>query len=43
MPTGRVWVHCATGFRASITAGLLDRAEQHVVLVEDAGLEITGC
>jgi len=49
VPTGRVWVHCATGFRAGIAASLLDRAEIDVVLVEDdydnaakAGLEITG-
>jgi len=48
VPVGRVWVHCASGFRASIAASLLDRAEHDVVLVEDdydnaekAGLEIT--
>ena len=49
VPAGRVWVHCGSGFRASIAASLLDRAEHDVVLVEDdydnaekAGLEITG-
>jgi glyoxylase-like metal-dependent hydrolase (beta-lactamase superfamily II)/rhodanese-related sulfurtransferase len=31
-----VWVHCATGFRASIAASLLDRAGVPVVLVDDA-------
>ena len=47
VPPGRVWVHCATGFRASIAASLLDRAEHDVVHVDDdydnaekAGFEI---
>ncbi len=30
-----VWVHCATGFRASIAASLLDRAGRRVVAVHD--------
>ncbi len=49
VPAGRVWVHCASGFRASIGASLLDRAEHDVVHIDDeydnaakAGLEITG-
>ncbi|GAA4769566.1 MBL fold metallo-hydrolase [Actinomycetospora chibensis] len=35
VPDGRLWVHCATGFRASIGASLLDRAGRDVVLVDD--------
>jgi hydroxyacylglutathione hydrolase len=35
VPDGRVWVHCATGFRAGIAASLLDRAGRSVVLVDD--------
>jgi hydroxyacylglutathione hydrolase len=30
-----VWVHCATGYRASIAASMLDRAGRRVVLVDD--------
>ena len=32
---GPVWVHCATGFRASIAASLVDRAGRQVVAVHD--------
>jgi rhodanese-related sulfurtransferase len=32
---GPVWVHCATGFRASIAASLVDRAGRHVVAIHD--------
>ncbi len=35
LPEGRLWVHCAAGFRASIAASLLDRAGRDVVLVDD--------
>jgi hydroxyacylglutathione hydrolase len=35
LPEGRLWVHCATGFRASIAASLLDRAGRDVVLIDD--------
>jgi rhodanese-related sulfurtransferase len=35
VPAGRLWVHCAAGFRASIAASLLDRAGREVVLVDD--------
>jgi rhodanese-related sulfurtransferase len=48
VPSGEVWVHCASGFRASIGASLLDRAGRQVVHVDDdwehaaeAGLPIT--
>ncbi len=30
-----VWVHCAAGYRASIAAGVLDRAGIDVVLIDD--------
>jgi len=35
LPAGEVWVHCATGFRASIAASLLSRAGRDVVLIDD--------
>jgi hydroxyacylglutathione hydrolase len=35
VPAGEVWVHCASGFRASIAASLLDRAGRRVVHVDD--------
>jgi rhodanese-related sulfurtransferase len=35
VPAGEVWVHCASGFRASIAASLLDRAGRQVVHVDD--------
>ncbi len=35
VPDGRLWVHCASGYRASIAASLLDRAGHEVVLVDD--------
>ena len=48
VPAGPLWVHCASGFRASIAASLLARAGRDVVLVDDdfpsaarAGLDIT--
>jgi hydroxyacylglutathione hydrolase len=35
LPAGELWVHCASGYRASIAASLLDRAERDVVLIDD--------
>jgi hydroxyacylglutathione hydrolase len=35
VPVGEVWVHCASGYRASIAASILDRDERAVVLVDD--------
>ncbi|GAY10960.1 rhodanese-like domain-containing protein [Pseudonocardia sp. N23] len=35
IPDGELWVHCASGFRASIGASLLFRAGHRVVLVDD--------
>ena len=47
VPPGRVWVHCAAGYRAAVAGSLLDRAGRDVVVVSDqfsnalaAGLEI---
>ncbi len=31
----RLWVHCASGFRASIAASLLARDGREVVLIDD--------
>ncbi|MEZ0341220.1 rhodanese-like domain-containing protein [Mycobacterium sp. pV006] len=36
VPTGPVWVHCGSGYRASIATSLLARAGVDVVLVDDA-------
>jgi glyoxylase-like metal-dependent hydrolase (beta-lactamase superfamily II)/rhodanese-related sulfurtransferase len=35
VPAGEVWVHCASGFRASIGASILERAGRRVVHVDD--------
>ncbi|MFA9431085.1 rhodanese-like domain-containing protein [Egicoccus sp. AB-alg2] len=35
VPAGPVWVHCASGYRASIAASLLARSGRDVVLVDD--------
>jgi hydroxyacylglutathione hydrolase len=35
VPAGEVWVHCATGYRASVAASLLDRAGRKVVAIDD--------
>jgi rhodanese-related sulfurtransferase len=35
LPAGEVWVHCESGYRASIAASLLDRHGRAVVLVDD--------
>lgn len=35
LPPGEVWVHCASGYRASVAASLLDRGDRRVVLVDD--------
>jgi len=47
LPDRPTWVHCASGYRASVAASLLDRAGREVVLVDDeidhleqAGLEL---
>ncbi len=47
MPAGEVWVHCASGYRASVAASLLDAAGRRPVAIDDsfddvaaAGLEL---
>jgi hydroxyacylglutathione hydrolase len=47
VPAGEVWVHCASGFRASISASMLARAGRAPVLVDEdweraaaAGLDV---
>jgi rhodanese-related sulfurtransferase len=36
LPSGAIWVHCGSGYRAAVAAGLLDRAGHQVVHVDDA-------
>lgn len=36
IPDGEVWVHCASGYRSSIAASLIDRDDRTVVLVDDS-------
>jgi glyoxylase-like metal-dependent hydrolase (beta-lactamase superfamily II)/rhodanese-related sulfurtransferase len=35
VPTGTVWIHCGSGYRASIAASMIDRFQPTVVLVND--------
>jgi rhodanese-related sulfurtransferase len=35
VPEGEVWVHCASGYRSSIAASMIDRPGRTVVLVDD--------
>jgi hydroxyacylglutathione hydrolase len=35
LPDDEIWVHCASGFRASISASILDRAGRRVVHVDE--------
>ena len=48
VPDGEVWVHCQSGYRASIGASLMDRAGRQVVHIDDdwgnaepAGIPVT--
>lgn len=48
VPDGEVWVHCASGYRASVAASFLDAAGRRTVAVDDsfenaehAGLRLT--
>jgi glyoxylase-like metal-dependent hydrolase (beta-lactamase superfamily II)/rhodanese-related sulfurtransferase len=34
LPPGRIWVHCQSGYRASVAASVLDAARRAVVLVD---------
>jgi rhodanese-related sulfurtransferase len=36
LPPGRIWVHCAAGYRAGLAASLVHRAGRQVVLVDDS-------
>lgn len=42
VPDARIWVHCGSGYRASIAASLLDRAGRDVVLIDDDFAAATG-
>ncbi|MCT7660394.1 MBL fold metallo-hydrolase [Mycobacterium deserti] len=35
LPAGQIWVHCASGYRASIAASILDDRGRDVVLIDD--------
>lgn len=41
VPAGPVWVHCASGFRASIAGSFLERAGKDVVVIADDVAEAT--
>ncbi|MET1065976.1 MAG: MBL fold metallo-hydrolase [Arthrobacter sp.] len=34
LPAGKLWVHCASGYRAAVAASLLQRAGREVVLID---------
>lgn len=36
VPIGEIWVHCGSGYRASIAASILDSRDRTVVLIDDA-------
>ena len=36
VPAGEVWVHCGSGYRASIAASFLDAAGRTVVSIDDS-------
>lgn len=36
LPSGAIWVHCGSGYRAAVAAGLLEAAGHRVVHVDDA-------
>ncbi|MDI9947581.1 MBL fold metallo-hydrolase [Rhodococcus sp. IEGM 1305] len=35
LPPGEVWVHCASGYRASVAASMIDRPDRTTVLIND--------
>ena len=35
VPNGEVWVHCASGYRSSIAASMIDAPNRTVVLIDD--------
>ncbi len=36
VPAGEVWVHCASGYRASVAASVLDAADRTLVAIDDS-------
>ncbi|MFD1214175.1 rhodanese-like domain-containing protein [Arthrobacter sp. GCM10027362] len=42
LPPGRLWVHCASGYRAGVAASLLQRAGHDVVLIDANYQDIEG-
>ena len=36
VPDAELWVHCASGYRASLASSLLDRAGRRVIAIDDA-------
>ena len=36
VPAGEVWVHCASGYRASVAASFLDAAGRELVAIDDS-------
>jgi len=36
VPDGELWVHCASGYRASVAASILDAAGRHLVAIDDS-------
>jgi rhodanese-related sulfurtransferase len=36
VPAGEVWVHCASGYRASVAASMLDAAGRSIVAIDDS-------
>jgi hydroxyacylglutathione hydrolase len=43
IPAGRVWVHCAAGYRAAVAGSLLARAGRDVMVVSDQIGNATAC
>ncbi|AII11335.1 MULTISPECIES: MBL fold metallo-hydrolase [Rhodococcus] len=35
LPDGEIWVHCASGYRSSIAASMIDRPDRTTVLIND--------
>jgi rhodanese-related sulfurtransferase len=42
VPPGRLWVHCASGYRAGVAASLLQRAGRDVVLIDADYKDVEG-
>lgn len=42
LPDARIWVHCTSGYRASVAASLLHKAGRDVVLIDAAFREASG-